>query len=234
MRNSPRLYAIAFLVSAPIITGGAYQRWSGPSSGTDAVIVMEQPPASQSPETTAVVLGATETAPATELAAPISRARERVTLKPFGIEIHPETSPVPNDRFDGIHVGTDFETFADEQDADVPIYAICEGRLQFKVRAKGYGGVAVQECVIDGRDVSVIYGHLNLASIEPEVGQLLRPGDHIGLLGQGFSQETDGVRKHLHLGLRERVDIEEPDILGYVKTSEEVAPYLDVLPYLPQ
>src|SRR5687767_11259208 len=30
---------------------------------------------------------------------PIADAARRVTKKPFGIEIHPETSPVPNDKF---------------------------------------------------------------------------------------------------------------------------------------
>jgi len=160
---------------------------------------------------------------------PIADAARRITKKPFGIEIHPETSPVPNDKFDGFHVGVDFETFPDEQEVAVPIRAICRGPLLFKSQAKGYGGVAVQGCVIDGELVSVIYGHLNLPSIAAEPGQLIVPGQYVGDLGKGHSEETDGVRKHLHLGIRKG---RTPDIRGYIKEPEEMVEFIDAAAYL--
>lgn len=163
----------------------------------------------------------------TRLFPPMDRALERVTKKPFGIEIHPETSPVPNDRFDGFHVGTDFETFEEEQAADVAVYAVCDGRLRYATWARGYGGVAVQACRIDGLDVSVIYGHLDVASVAHAAGDELKAGDLLGFLGEGASEETDGVRKHLHLGLR--VDSTD-DIRGYVRSATETDLYLDPLP----
>ena len=163
------------------------------------------------------------------LAQPLERALERVTKKPFGIEIHPGSSPVPNDRFDGFHVGVDFETFEDEQDIDVPVFAVCDGRLLYATRARGYGGVAVQACTIDGHDVSVIYGHLDAASVTSRAGDILESGTRIGVLGRGYSEETDGVRKHLHLGLR--LDSRD-DIRGYVRSATETAQYLDALEYL--
>jgi murein DD-endopeptidase MepM/ murein hydrolase activator NlpD len=163
------------------------------------------------------------------LVSPIADAEKRVTKKPFGIHIDPEHSPVPNDRFTGYHVGVDFEIFEDEQDIDVPIVAMCPGKLLFKTYAKGYGGLAVQECIINDRAVSIIYGHLNLASITVEAGSMLAPGERIGLLGKGHSTETDGVRKHLHLGIH---DGSKVDIRGYVQIEAEIGQWLDVLEYL--
>jgi len=167
--------------------------------------------------------------PETDLQAPIDGAEWRVTKKPFGIEIHPETSPVENDRFDGIHVGVDFEVLPEEADIDVPIYAICDGPLRFKILAKGYGGVAVQTCVVDGEDVSVIYGHIRLASVTASSGAMLKAGDRIAVLGTGKSEETDGVRKHLHLGIRKGLT---NDIRGYAKDEDETGLWLDVLSLL--
>lgn len=164
-----------------------------------------------------------------KLGMPIAEAASRVTKKPFGIEIHPETSPVPNDRFDGFHVGVDFETFENEQEEAVTVSAICPGPLLFKKNARGYGGVAVQGCRINGEEVSVIYGHLRLESITPEFGEFLTAGQRIGELGKGHSEETDGVRKHLHLGIRKGLT---NDIRGYVKDPLEMGEFLDALELL--
>jgi murein DD-endopeptidase MepM/ murein hydrolase activator NlpD len=163
------------------------------------------------------------------LGAPISYAADRITKKPFGIEIHPETSPVPNDKFDGIHVGVDFEIFEGEEDADVPVFAVCDGPLLFKKQARGYGGVAVQGCLLGGREISVIYGHLDLASVAAGHGERLWRGRRVGFLGDGHSEETDGVRKHLHLGVRDR---SVTDIRGYVKDLEGIDAWLNPLDYM--
>ncbi len=160
---------------------------------------------------------------------PIEHALERVTKKTFAMEVHPETSPVPNDRFNGFHVGVDFETMEDEQEIDVPIYAICDGPLITKQFAKGYGGYALQHCMLNGEKVTILYGHLDLQSITAVAAQPLTRGETIGVLGEGYSLETDGVRKHLHLGVHRGTEI---DIRGYVQETSEVNAWLDVLPYL--
>ena len=165
------------------------------------------------------------------LASPLTDARYRVTKKPFGMEVHPETSPVPNDRFNGYHVGVDFETFDYEQESVVPVVAVCRGPLLFKKMAKGYGGVAVQSCVIDGQDVSVIYGHVRLDSVVPRQGDLIEAGERIAELGHGYSEETDGVRKHLHLGIHVGPP-SDMDIHGYVKDEAETKRFLDALRYM--
>ncbi|HTK59991.1 MAG TPA: M23 family metallopeptidase, partial [Candidatus Baltobacteraceae bacterium] len=191
----------------------------------DAPAPAEEAPAA--PEDVQVVADLHEDA---QLVAPISDALSRVTKKPFGIEIHPETSPVPGDKFNGFHVGVDFETFPEEQDIDVPISAACAGPLLFKKQAQGYGGVAVQRCVLDGRSVSVIYGHMRLSSIEAVAGDRFIPGQRIGVLGTGYSAETNGVRKHLHFGIRDSAT--STDIRGYVPKEEDEAGFLDALDYM--
>lgn len=164
------------------------------------------------------------TVPPQTFVLPIADAARRVTKKPFGIEIHPKTSPVPNDKFDGFHVGVDFETCDDEQGAPVVISAICTGPLLFKTTAKGYGGVAVQGCRIRGEEVSVIYGHMDEATVATKPGRILTAGDVVGELGDGYGEETDGARKHLHLGIRRG---RTKDIRGYVGTPEDMGEFMD-------
>src|SRR6185295_1702710 len=108
--------------------------------------------------------------PSAKLREPIANALTRVTKKPFGIYITPKTSPVQPEKFMGYHTGVDFETTADEQNIDIPIYAACDGKLLLKKYATGYGGVTVQSCTLDGNPVTLIYGHLRLASVTPNVG----------------------------------------------------------------
>ena len=65
-----------------------------------------------------------------KLAAPIDKADQRVTKKPVGIFITKANSPVSPERFYGYHTGTDFETFSEEANVFVPVYAICEGKIK--------------------------------------------------------------------------------------------------------
>ena len=133
---------------------------------------------------------------------PLERARERITKKPFGIYITPANSPVQPERFRGYHTGTDFEIFDDEKDSDVAVSAICTGPLISAERVSGYGGVAVQSCTINGDPVTVLYGHIKLASVKAESGDSLAAGVPLAVLGQGGTSETDGERKHLHLSIK--------------------------------
>lgn len=154
---------------------------------------------------------------------PVSRAGERVTKKPFGILITPDNSPVQPEKFSGYHTGTDFEILPNEADTDVGVSAICGGVLRSKQTASGYGGVAIQDCLMDNQPVTVIYGHLRLASVVGAIGEYLAPGARIGVLGTP-GRETDGERKHLHLGIHRG---NTTNIRGYVQTQAELGDWLN-------
>jgi hypothetical protein len=169
-----------------------------------------------------------------EFQPPLDRAAERVKKKPFGIYITPKTSPVQPERFQGHHAGTDFEVLPEELDIDVSVRAICTGKIAVKRSASGYGGVLVQNCELNsqpasaelrrGEPITVIYGHLKLASIAKKSGDNLSTGDKIGILGKAYSTETDGERKHLHLGVHKGSSI---SILGYVNAKSQLSGWID-------
>ena len=144
--------------------------------------------------------------------------------KPFGIKITPNDSPVQPEKFTGYHTGVDFEIFENETDIDVDIFAICPGELILKRFVSGYGGVIVQKCEIHGANFTVLYGHLDLAGVAFETGDLIREADLIGVLGDEYSEETDGERKHLHLGIHRGAGI---DIRGYVQNESELENWID-------
>ncbi len=161
--------------------------------------------------------------------APLDRASERVTKKPFGIHIAPATSPVQPERFQGYHTGTDFEIFPEEINEDVPVQAVCSGKLLIKKYASGYGGVAVESCEAENNPITVIYGHLKLSSILLKEGDAINTGDAIGILGKGNSAETDGERKHLHLGFHRGIVV---NIKGYTSAKTELSGWLDPCVYV--
>lgn len=148
----------------------------------------------------------------------------RVTKKPFGIYITQRNSPVSPERFNGYHAGTDFEVFEEEDPSALEVTAICSGSLHYKKWVNGYGGVAVQACLRGGEPITVLYGHLDINSIKKGIGAKLSKGDLIGVLGEGYSQQTDGERPHLHLSVHkgERVNLK-----GYVQREEELEQWFD-------
>lgn len=164
-----------------------------------------------------------------ELIYPISRGSERVTKKPFGIFVSPKNSPVSPERFSGYHAGIDFEIFPQEQNKDVPVYAVCAGKIIFKNWVRGYGGVVVEFCKLNQQPVTVLYGHLRLASIVLPKGKFIATGQKIGVLGNGYSKETDGERKHLHFGVHKGANL---DLRGYVHRQRDLSSWLDPVPYL--
>ena len=147
---------------------------------------------------------------------PLPRAEERVTKKPFGIKTA--------DRFHGYHTGADFEIFDDEKDRPVEVRTVCAGPLRVKRTAAGYGGLVVQECAVDGAPVTVVYGHLKITSVTATIGSYLAPGTVLGVLGKGFSSETDGERKHLHLGIYPGTSI---NIAGYVARAADLKNWIN-------
>ena len=141
----------------------------------------------------------------------------------------PGHSPVTPEKFTGYHTGTDFETLPSEQNIDVPIFAICDGKILVKKIASGYGGVIVEACTLAGESVTIIYGHLALASIVKNVGENFSEGEKIGVLGKGFSTDTAGERKHLHLGIHQGSAI---NILGYAQKQADLSQWDNVVDYL--
>lgn len=169
------------------------------------------------------------TNPTAPLGLPLDRTLDRVTKKPFGIYVSPMSSPVSPEKFTGYHTGADFEIFPGEENINVSVSVVCAGKLLLKKYASGYGGVAVQSCKLESQDVTIIYGHLRLSSITLKVGDQLKVGDTLGVLGKGYSTETDGERKHLHFGIHKGTAI---NILGYVQNSADLSNWLDPLKYL--
>jgi murein DD-endopeptidase MepM/ murein hydrolase activator NlpD len=154
---------------------------------------------------------------------------KRITKKPFGIYVSPGNSPVEPEKFSGFHTGVDFETTAEEQNSSVAVYSICDGPLLEKRTASGYGGVAVQSCRLEDQDVTVVYGHIKLSSINIISGQQVQAGQQIAVLGSPYSAETDGERKHLHLGIRIG---NTTNIAGYTGKEEQLSGWLDAASYL--
>ncbi len=152
----------------------------------------------------------------------------RITKKLFGTYVTPQNSPVQPERFSGYHTGVDCETTPAEADIDIPVPAFCDGKLLVGRTAAGYGGVAVQSCILKGRAVTIIYGHLKISSIIA-VGTVLKKGDKIGILGKGYSEETSGERKHLHFGIHRGAKI---NILGYVQKQSDLSVWLDPVQFL--
>lgn len=163
------------------------------------------------------------------LRSPLNEALSRIIKKPFGIYVSPKNSTVIPEKFIGLHTGVDFETFQNEQNSDVSVVIICSGKLLVKRQARGYGGMVVQSCLLDDRPITVLYGHLRLSSVKNSVGETLNAGDFLGFLGTGFSVETDGERKHLHLGIHLG---EEIDTRGYTQTQSELKNWLNIESYL--
>lgn len=171
-----------------------------------------------------------ENIPAPKISEPLSASRERINKKPFGIKVTPKSSPIKAERFTGYHTGVDLEILAGEEDVDVPVKALCDGKLLIKEIGSGYGGIMSQSCLLDGKNVTVIYGHLNLSSITKNQGDKISSGEQIAVLGKGFSEETDKERKHLHLGIHLGRGL---DLRGYVATEQELKGWLDPLKFLP-
>lgn len=156
--------------------------------------------------------------------APLERAGERVVKKPFGIFITPQNSPIQPEKFRGYHTGADFEIFPGEENVEIPVRAVCSGKLRIKRYMGGYGGVAVQNCQIQSGNVTVLYGHLNLSSIKYEVGDEMLEMEAIGNLGDPAKGETNGERKHLHLGIHKGNNV---DFHGYVSSPGSLADWID-------
>ena len=144
---------------------------------------------------------------------------DRVTKKDFGTYVRPGDSPVDPEVFTGFHTALDIETYDFEQDIDIEVRALCEGSIVLNKWAQGYGGVVAQICQFDGKNYTVVYGHLNPDTTKYKEGERVKKDDLIGVLGDAYSYDTDNERKHLHLGIHKGLDL---DIRGYVQNESEL------------
>ncbi len=156
---------------------------------------------------------------------PVEEFEERITLKPFGIYITPESSPVQPERFAGYHTGVDVE-FTDREDK-TPVYAIADGTVITSQTVSGYGGLTVIRHEIDGVNIDTIYAHLDPSSL-PRKGSEVAAGEVIGHLGEGNTEETDFERKHLHFAMHKDNEL---DLRGYVQTEAELSDWYNPLSY---
>lgn len=163
--------------------------------------------------------------PQSQFAEPVKDFNARVTKKPFGIYITPQNSPVQPERFSGYHTGADAEY--EDITADVPVYAIGDGTITYSQWTSGYGGCFILKIDINGSPHSVLYGHIRPLTL-PSVGQTYKKGEQIAVLGTGYSTETDGERRHLHLGIlsNDRIDVK-----GYVSAQSQLSGWLDPLSF---
>lgn len=163
------------------------------------------------------------------VAFPVRGFNDRVTKKPFGIYITPKTSPVQPERFTGYHAGSDAETTPDEQNVDVPVFSVAVGTVTFVSRVNGYGGVIMVRYAVDGETVTALYGHIRLASASVKVGDAVATGQKLAVLGTGFTDETDGERKHLHSALLKGAS---SVVRGYVASKGALSPWYDPVAWL--
>jgi len=220
MKNRYLIYILIVALLAALLVTYYFFKISKPknSSSKTATITATQT-SSLAPEATI--------SPQSTFAAPVANFRARVTKKPFGIYITPQNSPVQPERFTGYHTGADAEY--DDVTDDVPVYAIADGKVVSSKTASGYGGVFMISFDLSGTKHSALYGHIRPSSL-PQVGTTFLKGDQLGVLGTGYSSETDGERRHLHFAV---LSDDRIDIKGYVQSQNELSGWIDPLTLLP-
>lgn len=160
---------------------------------------------------------------------PVEQFKKNITLKKFGTYVTPQNSPVDPERFTGYHTGVDVEMTGENLTRDIWVYSVAAGVVSESREADGYGGVVVIQHTINGQPYVAIYGHLDFASLKVAPGQNVVAGTPMGLLGEGYTDETDGERKHLHFAL---IPGETVDLRGYVQSESELSKWADPLTVL--
>lgn len=134
---------------------------------------------------------------------PLYNTLQRENYKTFGQYINSEFYKNKDNLFPakyyGYHAGTDFEISPQELDKKIPVFAIYSGTITFIGNVQGYGGLILEE--LDNKNLTALYGHLNIKNTELKVGDKVKTGKQISYLGKAFSDETGGERKHLHFAI---------------------------------
>lgn len=153
---------------------------------------------------------------------PMTKYATRGYLKKFGQFIDAKFYAGREELFPtqyfGFHSGVDLEvTPAESLDSvQVPVYAVTTGKILYVGEVQGYGGVVIQQ--IDASHTA-LYGHIKLSSVKYKVDDTVQGGQVICYLGNAFSDETAGERRHLHFGIHKGIDLY---FLGHEQTKEDL------------
>lgn len=178
------------------------------------VPLQEVPVATPNPQPMPEVEVETESQVTPTVALPVEGFADHRTFKVFGQFV--------DDRFHGYHCGDDIEI--DDKTAEIPVYSIAEGTVSYAGTINGYGGVIVIAHTIDGKTISAIYGHVDIANAAVKAGDSVVKGERIAMLGDHESTEADGERKHLHFGMYEGSEVR---FAGYVKSESELSDWIN-------
>jgi len=91
------------------------------------------------------------------------------------------------------------EVSKDEEKRDVPVFAVSDGRITFAGEVSGYGGLILLDVTDDSH--TALYGHVKLSGLKVKAGDSVKAGQELAYLGDAFSDDTGGERKHLHFGI---------------------------------
>jgi len=155
---------------------------------------------------------------------PIENFTTDQTKKTFSQFITAENSPVQPERFYGYHTGIDIEINANQVNQDIRVYAVADSKIVYIGWISGYGGVIILQGQIDNQPVTFLYGHIKLSSVNLSVGDQIKKGQQIAVLGNEYSNETDSERKHLHFAIHKGSSIE---LQGYVNNQSELDNWYD-------
>jgi len=164
--------------------------------------------------------------PASAYYYPMTQFNQRIKIRSFGtvVKTGDEKKLVCGNIFNGIHTGVDLEILSGEQDKEVPVFSIADGKIVQSSWVSGYGGLVVIDYFLNGASFTAYYGHLNINTVKYKTGDQVKAGAVVGYLGKACSQETDYERKHLHFALHKGSKV---DLRGYVNIKPELANWVD-------
>jgi murein DD-endopeptidase MepM/ murein hydrolase activator NlpD len=119
-------------------------------------------------------------------------------------------------QFIGYHAAIDLEISPSERNLPVPVYAVAPGKIVYAASVAGYGGLILEQ--LAGTGDTALYGHVKLTGLTFNIGDNVSGGRQLTELGDAFSLQTDGERKHLHFGIYKGTDLY---FRGY-ETSQDV------------
>ncbi len=143
---------------------------------------------------------------------PMDKYFDRQSVKGFGQFIDDnfykgKESLFPFNRFYGYHTGVDLDTSSSEKNQKSPVFSIYSGTITHIGDLSGYGGVILEK--LDGENATALYGHVKISNLPVKVGDHITSDKPFILtyLGDEFSSETSGERKHLHFGIHKGSDL---------------------------
>jgi murein DD-endopeptidase MepM/ murein hydrolase activator NlpD len=140
---------------------------------------------------------------------PISKYTTRQSYKTFGQNIDKQfyagrEKLFPN-QFLGFHAAVDLEIVPEELNQAVPVYAVASGKIVYASTVTGYGGLILEQ--LPGTGDTALYGHVKLTGLTFNVGDSVAGGSQLTVLGDAFTSQTGGERKHLHFGIYKDTDL---------------------------